>query len=73
MDKEKTINSQIPFDELIEGMVFGDDVIDKEGRLLVSKNTVLTIETLEKLKKFSSRKVFSMKVHHQKRLFRSGR
>ena len=62
MDKEKTINSQIPFDELIEGMVFGDDVIDKEGRLLVSKNTVLTIETLEKLKKFSSRKVFSMKV-----------
>lgn len=62
MDKEKTINSPIPFDELIEGMVFGDDVIDKEGRLLVSKNTVLTIETLEKLKKFSSRKVFSMKV-----------
>ncbi len=62
MDKEKRINSQIPFDELIEGMVFGDDVIDKEGRLLVSKNTVLTIETLEKLKKFSSRKVFSMKV-----------
>lgn len=62
MDKEKTINSQIPFDELIEGMVFGDDVIDKEGRLLVSKNAVLTIETLEKLKKFSSRKVFSMKV-----------
>ncbi len=62
MDKEKTINSQIPFDELIEGMVFGDDVIDKEGRLLVSKNTVLTREILEKLKKFSSRKVFSMKV-----------
>ena len=62
MEKEKTINSPIPFDELIEGMVFGDDVIDKEGRLLVSKNTVLTIETLEKLKKFSSRKVFSMKV-----------
>ena len=62
MDKEKTINSQIPFDELIEGMVFGDDVIDKEGRLLVSKNTVLTRETLERLKKFSSRKFFSMKV-----------
>lgn len=62
MDKEKTINSPIPFDELIEGMVFGDDVIDKEGRLLVSKNTVLTREILEKLKKFSSRKVFSMKV-----------
>ena len=62
MDKEKTINSQIPFDELIEGMVFGDDVIDKEGRLLVSKNTVLTREILERLKKFSSRKFFSMKV-----------
>jgi len=62
MDKEKTINSSIPFDELIEGMVFGDDVIDKEGRLLVSKNTVLTQETLERLKKFSSRKFFSMKV-----------
>ncbi len=62
MDKEKTINSPIPFDELIEGMVFGDDVIDKEGRLLVSKNTVLTREILERLKKFSSRKVFSMKV-----------
>ena len=62
MDKEKTINSQIPFDELIEGMVFGDDVIDKEGRLLVSKNTVLTREILERLKKFSSRKIFSMKV-----------
>ena len=62
MDKEKTINSPIPFDELIEGMVFGDDVIDKEGRLLVSKNTVLTREILERLKKFSSRKFFSMKV-----------
>ena len=36
MDKEKTINSQIPLDELIEGMVFGDDVIDKEGRFVSS-------------------------------------
>lgn len=62
MEKEKTMNSSIPFDELIEGMVFGDDVIDKEGRLLVSKNTVLTKEILERLKKFSSRKFFSMKV-----------
>lgn len=61
MDKEKTINLSIPFDELIEGMVFGDDVIDKEGRLIVSKNTILTKEILERLKKFSSRKVFSIK------------
>ncbi len=62
MDKEKPINSSISFDELIEGMIFGDDVIDREGRLLVSKNTVLTKEIYERLKKFSSRKFFSMKV-----------
>ena len=63
MDKEKTVNASIPYDELIEGMVFGDDVIDREGRLLVSKNSILTNEILERLKKFSSKKVFSMKVY----------
>lgn len=66
MDLEKRVNSSIAFDELTEGMIFGEDVIDKEGRLLVSKNSVLTKEVLNRLKRFSSKKFFSMRIIPQK-------
>lgn len=62
MEMGKTINSSIPLDELTEGMIFGEDVIDKEGRLLVSKNAILTSEILGRLKRFSSKKIFSMRI-----------
>jgi ribosome-associated translation inhibitor RaiA len=62
MDKVKTVNAQIPFEKLTEGMIFGEDVMDKEGKLLVSKNAVLTQNTLDRLRKFSSKKAFYIKV-----------
>lgn len=45
MDKVIYMNLLIPLNEIEEGMVLGDDVFDKAGRLLVSKDTVVSILT----------------------------
>ena len=62
MDKVKTVNALMSFEKVTEGMVLGEDVMDREGKLLVSKDAVLSQNTIDKLKKLSSKKSFYIKV-----------
>lgn len=66
MDKVIYMNLLIPLNEIEEGMVLGDDVFDKAGRLLVSKDTVVSILTRDRLKKFSGTREVYVKVEKNK-------
>lgn len=66
MDKVIYMNLLVPLDDIKEGMVLGDDVFDKTGRLLVSKDTIVSILTRDRLKKFSGTREVYIKVEKNK-------
>lgn len=66
MNKVMYMNLLVTLDEIKEGMVLGDDVFDKTGRLLVSKDTVVSILIRDKLKKFSGTREVYVKVERNK-------
>jgi len=56
------MNVLMPLEDVIEGMVLGEDVLDKEGRLIFSKDSIISDAIINKLVKFSSRKEIYIKV-----------
>lgn len=60
------MNLLMSLDEIKEGMVLGDDVFDKTGLLLVSKDTVINLGIVEKLKRFSGTREVYVKVGKNK-------
>lgn len=62
MDKVRNMNLLVPLERVFEGMVLGEDVLDKEGRLLVSKDSMISNVIINKLRKFSSAREVYVKV-----------
>lgn len=56
------MNSSISLETLSEGMVLAEDVIDKTGRLLYAKDSIITNSVIANLKKFSARKDINIKM-----------
>ena len=60
------MNLLIPLERICEGMVLGADVLDKEGRLLVTKDTMISSLIVDKLRNFSGTKEVYVKVSKNK-------
>ena len=60
------MNLLIPLEGLRDGMVLGNDVLDKDGRLLVAEDTMLTVLIINRLKKFSGTREVYIKVEINK-------
>ena len=66
MDKVVSMNLLIPLERVCEGMVLGADVLDKEGRLIVTKDTMISSLIVDKLRNFSGTKEVYVKVAKNK-------
>lgn len=66
MDKVMDMNLLISLERVCEGMILGADVLDKEGRLLVTKDTMISSIIIDKLRNFSGAKEIYVKVSKNK-------
>ena len=60
------MNLLIPLEDLRDGMVLGNDVLDKEGRLLVAEDTMVTVLIINRLRNFSGTREVYIKVEINK-------
>jgi len=60
------MNLLIPLERICEGMVLGADVLDKQGRLLVTKDSMISSLIVDKLRNFSGTKEVYVKVSKNK-------
>jgi gas vesicle protein len=55
-----------PLEDLRDGMVLGNDVLDKDGRLLVAEDTMVTVLIINRLRNFSGTREVYIKVEINK-------
>lgn len=62
MGRVMDMNLLIPLDRVCDGMVLAEDVLDKNGRLLVSRDSMVSKAIVDKLRQFSNKREIYIKV-----------